>query len=282
MLTLTDEELRKVQLTELELLIAVDRICKKHGIKYCIIAGTLLGAVRHGGFIPWDDDADIAMLREEYVKFRDVCASEERDSLYYFQDEAVTPGYRWGYGKFRRKDTVFRREHQEHMPYEQGISIDIFPMDGIPDSMLGRTVTDINCFFLRKLLWSEAGRIAEKSAVKRVFYTLVSKIPEENVKNAYRRLVRRSEALGSSRYVRILMFPTGMKERGYLRRWYSDTAPVEFEGYVFEGIRNSHEYLSEKFGNYMEYPPVSERIKKQHPVTALKFAGEEIREEKRI
>lgn len=69
------ETLRKLQLIELEMLIEVDRICRKHDIGYNIIGGTLLGAVRHGGFIPWDD-ADVAMLRADYVRFKKVCKTE--------------------------------------------------------------------------------------------------------------------------------------------------------------------------------------------------------------
>ena len=71
MIYLDPQNLRQLQLTELELLEEADRVAKKYNISYCIIAGTMLGAVRHGGFIPWDDDVDIAMLRSEYERFRD-------------------------------------------------------------------------------------------------------------------------------------------------------------------------------------------------------------------
>ena len=73
MIELTKEQLRQLQLIQLEMLVEVDRICKKCNIHYSIIAGTLLGAVRHGGYIPWDDDADVALLRPEYEKFRMAC-----------------------------------------------------------------------------------------------------------------------------------------------------------------------------------------------------------------
>ena len=78
--------LRNLQLTELELLEEVDRICKKCNIHSNIIAGTLLGAVRHGGFIPWDDDADVALLRSEYEKFRKACETELDLSLIHILD----------------------------------------------------------------------------------------------------------------------------------------------------------------------------------------------------
>ena len=90
---MTSEELRKVQLIELELLIEVDRICRKHEIIYRIVAGTLLDAVRHNGFIPWDD-ADVAFLKNEYERFRVTCETELDKSRFYFQDHRNTPGSR--------------------------------------------------------------------------------------------------------------------------------------------------------------------------------------------
>ena len=119
---LTPEELRAVQLVELELLCEVDRVCRKCGINYRIIAGTLLGAVRHGRFIPWDDDADVGFLREEYEQFRTACETELDTSKFYFQDHRNTPGYRWGYGMLSRKGTEFMRRGQELVPYEQGLT----------------------------------------------------------------------------------------------------------------------------------------------------------------
>lgn len=267
MITISQEMLRKIQLTQLEMLIEVDRICKKCGIRYNIIAGTLLGAVRHGGYIPWDDDADVAMLRPEYEKFRKTCKTELDNSRFYFQDHRNTEGYRWGYGKLRRKDTLFLREHQEHMPYEQGIFIDVFPLDGVPDNYFRRSMQNLECFCVRKLLWARVGKIAEKNFWKRQLYALLDRIPEQDIFRHYRKMVRRANRR-KTRMVRILTFPTPNDEWGYYRCWYENSADTEFEGVVFQGIKDYDSYLSFKFGNYMELPPVEER--KVHPVSGLR------------
>ena len=304
MIKLDEKTLRALQMTELELLEEVDRICKKCGIRYAVIAGTMLGAVRHGGFIPWDDDADVAMTRREYLRFRRACETELDKSRFYFQDHEVTSGYRWGYGKLRRRDSLFLREHQEHMPYDQGVFIDIFPLDEVPETLLGRTVFNAECFAVRKFLWARVGKVADKSAVKRHVYHLMDRVPEETVLSWLNRLIDRSEKLEAredrrelktarrgnevgahrsgkrgrraegtpERWVRILMFPTPNREYGYKRRWYTSTEPVVFEGEAFEGVTDADGYLSFKFGDYMTLPPASQR--KVHPVSAIALPDE--------
>lgn len=255
-------------MVELELLKEVDRICNKCGIKYNIIAGTMLGAVRHGGFIPWDDDADVAMLREEYEKFRAACRTELNGTKYYFQDHQETEGYRWGYGKLRRRDTLFLREHQEHMPYEQGVFIDVFPIDAVPQSWFGRTLKNVQCFAVRKILWSKVGKIAEKSALKRMIFGALSRIPEKDVLRYYDKMVEKAKKT-KSQWGRILLFPTPNKQYGYLRRWYETKADILFEGEIFPGIADYDKYLTFKFGDYRSLPPVEKR--KAHPVSKIKL-----------
>lgn len=268
MIYLTDEQLRQLQLIELELLKEVDRICKKCDIHYNIIAGTLLGAVRHGGFIPWDDDADVALLRSEYEKFRKACKTELDKTRFEFQDHRNTRGYRWGYGKLRMKNTLFLREYQEHMPYFQGVFIDVFPLDYVPDNYVFRSIHNFECFVYRKFFWSEVGRIADKSAFKRFIFTLMSKVPERTLKNSFNRFIKWSDRR-KTEWVRILTFPTPNKEYGYLRKWYENSADIEFENVVFPGIEDYKAYLSFKFGNYMELPPEEQR--KVHPVSDIKL-----------
>ena len=83
---ISNEELKKLQRIELEMLIELDRICRKHQVSYSLDGGTLLGAVRHKGFIPWDDDIDVIMLRPEYEKFRSACERELDQTRFFLQD----------------------------------------------------------------------------------------------------------------------------------------------------------------------------------------------------
>ena len=154
---LTPEQFRKIQLTELDMLVEFDRVCRKHNIKYVLFGGSLLGAVRHKGYIPWDDDADIGMLREDYNKFKKY-ANEMDAKVCYFQDHDTDSEYRWGYGKLRRTDTVYVRVGQEHLKCKTGIFVDVFPMDDVPKSVIGQIIQDKKVFCLRKVLWSEVAK----------------------------------------------------------------------------------------------------------------------------
>lgn len=265
---LTQEMLKQIQKIELEMLLEVDRICKENSIRYTIIGGTLLGAVRHGGFIPWDDDADVAMLRPEYEKFCSVIDEKLDSSRFYFQNIERTEGYRWGYAKLRRKGTLFLRENQEDMGYEQGIFLDIFPIDGTPNNEILRKIHKFRCFCVRKILWSKVGKKVSKNKLQRTVYSILSMIPDKIIKKLYRGLILKIHP-NTSEVVRTLTYPAPKKLDGYYRRWFAETAPISFEGYEFEGVRDYQEWLSFEFGNYMELPPEDKR--KTHPVTDIKF-----------
>ncbi len=265
MIQLEKNNLRKLQLTELEILKEFDRICRKNDIRYTLTGGTLLGAVRHGGFIPWDDDADVSMLRSEYEKFRTACEMDLNNE-YYFQDMRNTEGYRWGYGKLRKKGTLFLRENQEHMPYEQGVFIDIFPRDGVPDGLINRKLHKFRCFCVRKILWSEVGRIADSRRYMRMWFRFLSKAAGKHVYGIYGNLVKKSNRR-NTQLVRNLTFPVPNGKDGYLRKWYEESVELEFEGHKFLANKSYKEWLEQEFGDYMELPPLEKR--KVHPVVRI-------------
>lgn len=265
MIQLTEEQLGKLHTIQLEMLLEVRRICERHCIRYSLIGGTLLGAVRHQGYIPWDDDADVGMLREDYEQFRKICKKELDDKKYYFQDDRNTKGYRWGYGKLRRKNTLFARENQECLNFGQEIFIDIFPLDYAPDDMVGRIMHMFHCFCIRKILWSPVGMRTETNPFKRVIYGFLYRIPKKRVYSYYYRYIRDRK---KSQTVRINLFPT-KKPYGFPKKYFEELIDVYFEGEKFKGSKFYDSYLKIKYGNYMELPPNDQR--KTHPVDKIVF-----------
>ncbi len=263
---ISDEELRHIQRIQMELIAEVDRICKKNGIHYNMVGGTMLGAIRHQGHIPWDDDADIGFLRSQYERFREACKTDLNTEKYYFQDFRDTPGYRRGYGKLRMRNTAFVRLGQESEPFEQGIFIDLMPFDNVPNGTVRRKIHFLRCFLFRKMLWSEMGKINEKNIAIRCIYRLMSIVPENIIKKQFQSFINRNNKRRTE-LVRILTFPTPKGCFGYRREWYTNLSAYRFGDMVLPGAKDYDCYLKVKYGDYMSLPPEEKR--KVHPISKL-------------
>lgn len=275
------EEFRRMQLLQLDMLVELDRVCRENNIRYTIFGGTLLGAVRHKGYIPWDDDADVAMLREDYDKFKKIAAEKLNPEICYFQDNDTDPEYRWGYGKLRRTGTTFIRAGQEHIKCKTGLFIDVFPMDDIPLPVAGMMMNDFYCFCLRKVLWSEVGKYNEKNPVIRTVYKVLSKIDHQKVFKKLERITKRSRSDSPNR-VRVLLFTaTGkfykkekknsLKTRyGMPKEWFTDVVEYDFEGKKLFGTRDYDTNLKYIFGDYMKLPAENDR-EPHAPVSEYSF-----------
>lgn len=132
-------EMKEIWAVELDLLSKFDQVCKKNNIIYYADGGTLLGAVRHSGMIPWDDDIDVMMSREEYARLCSIASSEFK-APYFFQTEQTDPGSLRGHAQLRNSDTtaILLPERDFHYDFNQGIFIDIFPYDHVPDDHMIR------------------------------------------------------------------------------------------------------------------------------------------------
>lgn len=139
------EERRKIWNLELQIFDEFDRICKKYHLRYFFIGGSLLGAIRHNGFIPWDDDIDISMFREDYEKFLEI-GKHELPSELRIQTNKTDKDFFYGHAKIRNINTTAIRkiDWEAGASFNQGIFIDIFPLDSIPDN---RFAEKIHCNF---------------------------------------------------------------------------------------------------------------------------------------
>lgn len=275
---LTQEQLRKMQQIEVEMADELDRVCRKHNIRYSLDGGSMLGAVRHKGFIPWDDDMDFCMLREDYEKLKAV-SNELNPDICFFQDHDTDPNYRWGYAKLRRTGTTFVRLGQEHMKYKTGIAIDIFPLDDVPKSLIGQMLQDFYCFCLRKILWSEAGKVSS-TGIKHVWFSLLSRIPADFVFKQEKKMAAKSRTDSPNR-VRTLLFPANgklyhkmpLKVRYSIpKEWFTELEEYDFEGRKFYGTKDYDARLSHLYGDYMTLPP-EEKRESHIPFSSIDFGN---------
>lgn len=138
---------RSLQLKILEMIKDIDIVCKKNNIPYYLAYGSCLGAVRHNGFIPWDDDFDICLKYEDYKKFIDVCKKDLDPSKYFVQTLETDPNYYLSFAKIRNIQTTLIEENNKFENMVNGVYVDVFPLVGYPNSKFKKKLFDINRAF---------------------------------------------------------------------------------------------------------------------------------------
>lgn len=265
---MSPEELRRLQLIQVDMLIELDRICRKYNIKYIIDSGTLLGAARDGKFIPWDDDIDVSMLRSEYERFCKVCKDELKNSKYFLQNSETDSEYRWGYGKLIRLDTAFVRINQEHLKMKQCMYIDIFPVDGAPDNSILQHINELICVCLRKISWSEVGKLHANKALYRSFMYMLSILPKKLPNYGFNLLAKICK---EQDHLKVKKLAYVDRCQGYDKKWYTDVKEIAFEGHMFYAPADTEGWLRACYGeDYMTPPPVEQRDISS-PASSYKF-----------
>lgn len=272
---ITSNEIKLIQKIQLDILKEVDRICKLENIRYGIDGGTFLGAVRHKGFIPWDPDIDVIMLRKDYEKFFRAAMKHMDNEKYFLQEERTDVNYRWGFTKIRRNGTSFVRCGQEHLKMHTGIFIDILIMDNVPDNRVERKVFELFCYCCRFVMWSEVGKYDEKRIFKRYLYKLANHISIKTVFK-YLKKVRNHYNSKNTKLVRYMTcrYTYNTKLRGIERRFFNKFRYYYFEGNKFPGFYDYDKYLTVLYGDYMTLPPEEKRVSHM-PVFKLKLIKEE-------
>lgn len=249
-------ELQKIQLSMLK---DFDAVCQKHRISYQLFSGTALGAVRHKGFIPWDDDIDVVMLRKDYERFFD-SASKELDSNKYYVQREFSEHWPMFFSKLRLNGTTYIEKYHSHdARIHQGIYIDIFPCDNLSDSRLMQKLQYIaSKIVIAKSLYTRG--YETNSTVKKCFMQFCRILPTEPFK---RLCIRRNDS--SSLKVHTF-FGGGKKfERSiFLREWFEQSVKMRFEDSEFPVSAHYDEMLRVMYGDYMVMPTLEQRACKRH------------------
>lgn len=243
----------------LELLKELDRVCKKHEIKYQLFCGSALGAVRHKGFIPWDDDLDVAMLRSEYQRFLEIAPSELGEQ--YFLQAELSPNWSMFFSKLRKNDTTFLEKYHPRYPHHQGIYIDIFPIDNASNNLFWRKVQ----FYCSKVVIAKSlyrRGYETDSKGKKLFMNLCRLLP---LKPFHK--IAKNEKCTDSNFVHTFVACTARYSKGvYQRKWIENTALMDFEGEKYPVSEYYDDLLSTLYGDYMRIPSEDERKIKEHAV----------------
>lgn len=251
----------EVQKVCLELLIEVDRICTQHNINYYIYGGTLLGAVRHNGFIPWDDDIDIVMFRSEYDKFVKICKNElgEKYYLQTIENEPLSP---LSWGNLYKKNTAFIQSFINKECF-QGISIDIFALDNIPNNKLNRKIYGLIHDFLNAVFWERFIINSKPTGIKRKIVKFVSSMSRIIPNNKYRKLHDKLITIYNNKQSKYVVHNSFRKfsKKIIPIEYFKESCMLNFEGEKFRAPSKWNEILKLYYGeNFMEIPDKDNQI----------------------
>lgn len=253
------DDIKEVQKIELEILKFVDRICKENNLQYYLDYGTLIGAIRHKGFIPWDDDIDISMPRRDYNKLIELLTSQ--DSKYRIITHRNQNDYIYAFAKVIDTETVLV---EYGVPPIQGLGvyIDIFPVDGVSEDIIAtqRQLKEIRKISL-KWYFSMQDKCPAANVIKRVLkwpywkyckntgtQKLIERIDEVAQMNKF----EDSKIVGC--------FVGAELDKTFFEKTGLKTIDGEFEGYHFSIPQEYDAYLRQLFGDYMQLPPEKERV----------------------
>ena len=254
----------KVWEVEQEILDVVVDVCDKNNLKYSLAYGTLLGAVRHKGFIPWDDDIDIMMPREDYEKLREIW-NNVAPKGYILQERHTDLDYPNNFIKIRKDHTTFiQSDYDKKASYHKGIFIDIFPTDKVAKGTIRRKIQfiwfAIYSLYVRGYGSGTKGFIG---IVERIFLKLPRKRQVSICNCAEKKMCSWNHIDKSPNVVFCTIDNSKMY---YPDDLFAEFTTVEFNGKKYKSFKKYEQMLKVRYGDYMKLPPKEERVWSHHPL----------------
>ncbi len=247
---ISDETTREMQKYILDILLAIDKVCREHNLDYYLIAGTMLGAVRHKGFVPWDDDADVALPRKDYNILVEH-ANEWLPERYELVSGLQNPMYPYQFARIQDKETTYILRRQ--FDFVGGIPVDVFPLDGMtPDKALQRKHYKRYRWGKKLLYFSTVDPMKHGYGLHYVFTKLMHRMVSQFKAHKNLNKIQMEFDYDASPLV---ADHDNDPSRGILpKEVYGKPTPIDFEGHKLMGVQDPHAYLSYCYGNYMELP----------------------------
>lgn len=256
------DKTRQLQIVQLEILKDVAKFCDENNLTYYLFGGTLIGAIRHRGFIPWDDDVDIAMYREDYENFVSSFARKNGDK-YFVQNNHTEKDYSRFVSKVRLNGTKQVEQDLSEINMHHGIYIDIFPLDHVPKE--GGVCLKLRGILIRILAGLSSLRVGKrdrlsekKDLLKRMLRYFALLFPRKAINNLYDYFCKMSNKKECN-YTTSFASGYGWKKQLVKNEVYSIGQKVEFEGCEFNIASDYESILKQVYGDYMKLPPEEKR-----------------------
>lgn len=254
--------IKEIQSRQLELMKVVDIVCRKNNIRYYLISGSCLGAVRHKGFIPWDDDIDIAMFRDDYEHFLSIFNFSFDLSKFYLQNDNTEKDFILSLSRICILGTKIEQYGTAHLNINKCMFMDVFPLDNVPDKGINRKrqmyeLKIVNRIMTLKIFYLSHSRF--KNLIKKMVSLALTPIPLGSLKSIRYRILTRYNST-RTQCVSSMASKYGYRKHIMSYEVYGNPVELEFEHEQFMFPQKYEEHLKKLFGNnFMDLPPISKR-----------------------
>ena len=264
---LTPQDSQRIKEIELEIFKFFLDIANKLDIKYYIIGGTLLGAVRHKGFIPWDDDIDVGLPRKDYEKF--IAEAQKYLPEYYFlQTYETDPEYPLNFAKIRDSRTTYLETALNNKKINHGVFFDVFPLDFYPENEKDQDKFDKKVSIYAKRI-RDSLNVEHSTSIKSKVFSVIARLLAKDTQTACRKKDKIYTSLSSSNLMGNMSSAYKRGETAPLD-WCGEGVELEFDGLKVNAPVEYHKFLTQIYGDYMQFPPPEKR-KSHHFTDVIDF-----------
>ncbi len=255
-------ELRQLQLKSLEMAIYFRDFCKENNLKFFLCGGGCIGAVRHKGFIPWDDDVDVFMPRDDYEKLKELWPQKADTSRFSYCRPDKRHYYRNLFATINDNNTTFIKTHQADLDVNHGIVLDILPLDGYPNSKLAR-LSQVFWALIYSIFCAQMVPVNHGKMVSFLGDFLLKCVPSKKIRHKVWRFAEKQmskyKISDCDNITELCSGPYYMRKK-YPKTAFEKAIEVEFEGTLMPIPIGFDEYLRTAFGDYMQLPPKEKQV----------------------